>query len=198
MVKAVQALESGLDAETVARNHGISKATLYNWKSKYSGMEVSHVRRLKELEEESSLFQGARPFAMGMAVYTAILWVGALLGVISNGGWVSQLLSLIAMIVALYISWVLVQGVLDMERSKAADLNGAKLYQWWKGLVAIQVAAKLLYLMANLANISILLGLATVLVVVGFVVIVLYLLAWWKSAGAYEALPRQGIDPEME
>ncbi|MDD6624431.1 MAG: transposase [Candidatus Cryptobacteroides sp.] len=53
MVKAVQELESGLDAETVARNHGISKATLYNWKSKYSGMEVSQVRRLKELEEEN-------------------------------------------------------------------------------------------------------------------------------------------------
>lgn len=41
MVKAVQELESGIDAETIARNHGISKATLYNWKSKYSGMEVS-------------------------------------------------------------------------------------------------------------------------------------------------------------
>lgn len=53
MVKAVQELESGIDAETVARNHGISKATLYNWKSKYSGMEVSQVRRLKELEEEN-------------------------------------------------------------------------------------------------------------------------------------------------
>lgn len=51
MVKAVQELESGIDAETVARNHGISKATLYNWKSKYSGMEVSQVRRLKELKE---------------------------------------------------------------------------------------------------------------------------------------------------
>ena len=53
MVKAVQELEIGIDAETVARNHVISKATLYNWKSKYSGMEVSQVRRLKELEEEN-------------------------------------------------------------------------------------------------------------------------------------------------
>ena len=53
MVKAVQELESGIDTETVARNHGISKATLYNWKSKFSGMEVSQVRRLKELEEEN-------------------------------------------------------------------------------------------------------------------------------------------------
>lgn len=53
MVKAVHELESGIDAETVARYHGISKAILCNWKSKYSGMEVSQVRRLKELEEEN-------------------------------------------------------------------------------------------------------------------------------------------------
>ena len=52
-VKAVQELENGINAETVARNHGISKATLYNWKSKYSGMDVSQIRRLKELEEEN-------------------------------------------------------------------------------------------------------------------------------------------------
>ena len=53
MVKAVQELESRVDAVTVARNHGIFKATLYNWKGKYSGMEVSQVRRLKEPEEEN-------------------------------------------------------------------------------------------------------------------------------------------------
>lgn len=52
-VKAVKALESGANAEVVARECGISKATLYNWKSKYSGMDVSQVRRLKELEEEN-------------------------------------------------------------------------------------------------------------------------------------------------
>ena len=34
MVKAVQQLESGVDAETIAREHGISRATLYNCKSK--------------------------------------------------------------------------------------------------------------------------------------------------------------------
>ena len=53
MVKAVKELESGVDAETVAREHRVSRATLYNWKSKYSGMDVSQVKRLKELEEEN-------------------------------------------------------------------------------------------------------------------------------------------------
>lgn len=53
MVKAVKELESGVSAKVVAREYGISKATLYQWKSKYSGMDVSQVRRLKELEEEN-------------------------------------------------------------------------------------------------------------------------------------------------
>jgi putative transposase len=53
MVKAVRELESGVQSEVVSRDHNISKATLYNWKSKYSGMDVSQVHRLKELEEEN-------------------------------------------------------------------------------------------------------------------------------------------------
>lgn len=41
----------------MARGHGVTRATLYNWKSKYSGMDVSQVRRLKELEENRELKQ---------------------------------------------------------------------------------------------------------------------------------------------
>ena len=57
MVKAVKELESGISAEVVTRGHGVSRATLYNWKSKYSGMDVSQVKRLKELEENRKLKQ---------------------------------------------------------------------------------------------------------------------------------------------
>ncbi len=53
MVKAVRQLDSGVSAEPVAREHGISRTTLYKWKSKYSGMDVRQVKRLKELEEEN-------------------------------------------------------------------------------------------------------------------------------------------------
>ena len=53
MVKAVRQLDSGVPAEQVAREHGVSRTTLYKWKSKYSGMDVAQVRRLKELEEEN-------------------------------------------------------------------------------------------------------------------------------------------------
>jgi len=46
--------ELGAKAADLARKHGISEATLYNWKAKYGGMAVSETKRLKTLEDENS------------------------------------------------------------------------------------------------------------------------------------------------
>jgi len=46
--------EAGLPASEVIRKHGIANGTFYRWKSKYGGMEVSEVKRLKELEAENA------------------------------------------------------------------------------------------------------------------------------------------------
>jgi len=45
--------EAGAKTADLARKHGISEATLYNWKAKYGGMDVCDARRLKALEEEN-------------------------------------------------------------------------------------------------------------------------------------------------
>ena len=45
--------EAGSKTEEVCRRHGISSATLYKWKSRYGGLEVSEARRLKTLEDEN-------------------------------------------------------------------------------------------------------------------------------------------------
>ena len=45
--------EAGMKVADVCRKHGISDATLYTWKSKYGGLEVSEARRLKSLEDEN-------------------------------------------------------------------------------------------------------------------------------------------------
>ena len=45
---------SGQKAGDLARKHGVSEATLYNWKAKYGGMDVSDARRLKTLEDENA------------------------------------------------------------------------------------------------------------------------------------------------
>ena len=46
--------ESGLATADVCREHGISSATFYKWKSKYGGLEVSDARKLKTLEDENA------------------------------------------------------------------------------------------------------------------------------------------------
>jgi len=46
--------ETGMKVADICREHGISDATFFNWKAKYGGMDASHLKRLKELEEENS------------------------------------------------------------------------------------------------------------------------------------------------
>jgi putative transposase len=45
--------EAGGKAAEVCRRHGITEQTLYRWKKKYGGMQVSEAKRLKHLEEEN-------------------------------------------------------------------------------------------------------------------------------------------------
>jgi putative transposase len=45
--------EAGAKAADLARKHGVSEATLYNWKAKYGGMDVSDAKRLRQLEDEN-------------------------------------------------------------------------------------------------------------------------------------------------
>ena len=45
--------EAGAKTADLARKHGISEATLYNWKAKYGGMDVSDAKRLRSLEDEN-------------------------------------------------------------------------------------------------------------------------------------------------
>ena len=46
--------EAGRKVKEICREHGISNATYYNWKSKYGGMEASDLKRMKELEAENN------------------------------------------------------------------------------------------------------------------------------------------------
>jgi putative transposase len=45
--------EAGTKTGDLARKHGVSEATLYNWKAKFGGMDVSDAKRLKALEDEN-------------------------------------------------------------------------------------------------------------------------------------------------
>ena len=53
IVSILKAHEQGQKATDLAREHGVSAATVYNWKAKYGGMEASELKRVKELEDEN-------------------------------------------------------------------------------------------------------------------------------------------------
>lgn len=46
--------EAGAKTADLARRHGVSEATIYNWKAKYGGLEVSEAKRLRSLEDENA------------------------------------------------------------------------------------------------------------------------------------------------
>ena len=45
--------DAGMKVMDLCRKHGISDATYYNWKNKYSGLTISELKRLKTLEDEN-------------------------------------------------------------------------------------------------------------------------------------------------
>ena len=53
IVRILKEVEGGRMVKDVCREYGMSDATYYNWKAKYGGMEISDVKRLKELEKEN-------------------------------------------------------------------------------------------------------------------------------------------------
>ncbi|MBU2913444.1 transposase [Reichenbachiella agariperforans] len=57
IIKILKEQESGKKVSDICREHGISQPTLYNWKSKYGGLEVNQLKRLKEMEAELSQYK---------------------------------------------------------------------------------------------------------------------------------------------
>jgi len=79
IIGVLKRVEAGQTVKEVARELGVSEATIYTWKSKYGGMEVSDARRLKELEDENRRLKHM--------VADLSLDKEALKGVIRKNGW---------------------------------------------------------------------------------------------------------------
>jgi putative transposase len=53
IIAVLKQWDAGVKATELTRKHGVSEATLYNWKARYGGLDVSQIRRLKELEVDN-------------------------------------------------------------------------------------------------------------------------------------------------
>lgn len=52
-ITILKEVEQGRTVKDICREHSVSEATYYQWKSKYGGMEASDVRKLRDLEDEN-------------------------------------------------------------------------------------------------------------------------------------------------
>ena len=54
IISILKQADAAVKVHDLCRQHGISDATYYKWKSKYGGMEASDIKRLREVEAENS------------------------------------------------------------------------------------------------------------------------------------------------
>ena len=54
MVAILKEQESGISIEELVRKHGINRQDFYRWKAKFGGMNVSDVKKMRQLEEENA------------------------------------------------------------------------------------------------------------------------------------------------
>ena len=54
IIGILKEIEAGASVAETARKHGTSEATIYIWRKKFGGMEISDARRLRELERENA------------------------------------------------------------------------------------------------------------------------------------------------
>ena len=83
IIAILKRYEAGQKVADLAREHGVSEATIYTWKAKYGGLEVSEAQRLRQLEEENRRLKHL--------VADLSLDKEVLKAVISKNGWSSQL-----------------------------------------------------------------------------------------------------------
>ena len=53
IIRILKAVENGKSVTQVCREYGVSEQSVYRWRTKFGGMDVAELRRLKELEEEN-------------------------------------------------------------------------------------------------------------------------------------------------
>jgi len=146
------------------------------------------VKGLEEMTDESPLFPKVRPFTVGMAVYTGILYALDLFGIAVSAGLLSFLLGIVSLAVSLYISYNIVMGVRDMEDRYGTDLNGEQLKSRWMIVAVFSIAGIVALLVPT--------TLAIILLICVFIVYILFPVAFNRSKNLYEAM-KNGGDPDM-
>ncbi len=132
---------------------------------------------LAELTAGNDRFSRVRPVAIGMAVYTALLYALDLFGMLlTTEPLLMFLLGLASTILSLYVSYSVVMGINDLEAALEQDLNARSLYTAWTVLAVLSLAVYMLSLLPVLS---------LVCLIAGFIVGIVFLVMLNRTKNLY-------------
>ncbi len=134
---------------------------------------------LNDLTEEGEHFPLAKPWCLGMAVYTGVLWLLEIFMGDTKLGIIGWVLGLAATLVSFYVSYLVIQGIADIERNRGVSLGQDGLMKVWKLYVICALAAQALVILAPLALICL---------IVAFVAAVIFLIRFNSTRRAYNLI----------
>lgn len=135
---------------------------------------------LTELIVFSDRFSKVKPYVVGMAVYSGILYILDLFGgAYMLGDFTIIVLGLISTIVSLYISYCIIAGIKDIEAVREQNLNSPQLYSTWKLLAIFTFVSQILLFVPALAIICI---------IISFIIGIYYLVVFNRSKNLFYEL----------
>lgn len=147
------------------------------------------VKGLDELSVRYPGFSSIRPFAVGMGIYSAVLYALDLLTVSARLGYFLVPFGVIASVISLYISYAIIREIAVIEQDRGVDLNSKTLKTIWIFRAVFELCSYAYILFAPLAIIC---------TVGGFIVSCCYLVVFRKTVLLYESMPEPIISGNEE
>lgn len=133
------------------------------------------VNGVKELSNESEFFKKVNPYARNMTYFTLVLYILNFLGL--RFGYTVSILQFIASILGLYVSYLCIKGIIDMEELNGWDLQGKSLYVSWVVLAVLSIITSTIGFLARFGAIILILG--------NFITIIVYLFHFNQAKRLY-------------
>lgn len=137
------------------------------------------IKGLDEMSADGPSFARIKPFAMGMGICCSIVYAMDVFGIGTSLGWIGIILGIAGMVLSLYISYTIIQGIHEAEAKHSADLGSNRLNSTWTVMAVFQAA----YYVGMFIPF-----LAVVCVIVSLISSIVFLVAMNKTKIRYEAL----------
>lgn len=133
------------------------------------------VNGVKELSDESEFFIKVNPYARNMTYFTLVLYILNLLGL--KFGYAMTILQFIASVLGLYVSYLCIRGIRDMEDLHGWDLQGKSLYLSWQVLSVLFIITSTIGFLAGYG--------AIILIIANIITIIVYLFHFNQTKRLY-------------